>query len=83
MCSNPQGQIWDPYSGTYDPTVGGAVASTFIPFNNMATYASPGNPKLDGTPYQLSGAPGDLIDPVAQKMMNLFPMPNIAAVAHL
>ena len=77
MCSNPNGQIWDPYTKTYDPNLGGGVASAFIPFNNMATYASPGNPKLNGTPFQLSGAPGDLIDPVAQKMMNLFPMPNI------
>lgn len=77
MCSNPNGQIWDPYSKTYDPNLGGGVASTFIPFNNMGTYASPGSPALAGTPYQLSGAPGDLIDPVAQKMMNLFPLPNI------
>ena len=76
MCSNPNGQIWDPYTNTYNPDLGGGVASAFIPFNNMATYASPGNPKLDGTPYQLSGAPGDLIDPVAQKMMNLFPSPT-------
>ncbi len=53
------------------------MASTFIPFNNMATYASPGSPYLDGTPYQLSGTPGDLIDPVAQKMINMFPMANI------
>ncbi len=66
-CSNLNGQIWDPYSRTYDPTVGGGVASAYIPFNNLGTYASPGNPKLRGTPYQLSGAPGDLIDPVAPK----------------
>ena len=77
LCSVPQGQIWDPYSGTYNPDLGGPVASTFIPFNNMATYASPGSPYLDGTPYQLSGTPGDLIDPVAQKMINMFPMANI------
>ncbi|MGO8720949.1 MAG: carboxypeptidase regulatory-like domain-containing protein [Acidobacteriaceae bacterium] len=78
LCSVPQGQIWDPYSGTYDPNLGGAVRSTFIPFNNIANYASPGNPRLNGTPYQLSGTPGDLIDPVAQKMMNLFPAANIS-----
>ena len=60
-----------------NPNLGGRVASTFIPFNNMATYASPGSPYLDGTPYQLSGTPGDLIDPVAQKMINMFPMANI------
>jgi len=77
MCSNPNGQIWDPYSGTYDPNIGGASRATFIPFNNMGTYASPGSPALNNTHYQLSGAPGDLIDPVAQKMMNLFPQPNI------
>ena len=32
---------------------------------------------MNGTPYQLSGAPGDLIDPVAQNLINLFPLPNI------
>jgi hypothetical protein len=78
LCSVPQGQIWDPYSGTYNSALGGAVRSTFIPYNNIATYASPGNPKLNGTPYQLSNTPGDLIDPVAQKMMNLFPAANIS-----
>ncbi|MEO6910115.1 MAG: carboxypeptidase regulatory-like domain-containing protein [Edaphobacter sp.] len=77
LCSVAQGQIWDPYSGAYDPNAGGAVRSVFIPFNNVSQYASPGNPKLNGTPYQLSGGQGDLIDPVAQKMMNLFPTPNI------
>ncbi len=78
-CSATEGQIWDPYSGTYDANAGGAVRSTYIPFNNLATYASPGNPKLAGTPYQLSQQPGNLIDPVAQKMMNLFPTPNLNA----
>jgi hypothetical protein len=76
-CSNPNGQIWDPYTNTYNPSLGGGVASAFIPFNNIGTYASPGNPKLNGTPYQLSGTPGDLIDPVAQKILSLFPQPNI------
>jgi hypothetical protein len=77
LCSVAQGQIWDPYSGVYDPSVGGPVRQTFIPYNNLADYASPGNPNLDGTAYQLSGGKGDLIDPVAQTMMNLFPKPNI------
>ncbi len=79
LCSVAQGQIWDPYSGTYSPDVGGAVRSTFIPFNNMALYSSPGNPNLNGTPYQLPAGAGNLIDPVAQRMMNLFPTPNISA----
>ncbi len=78
LCSVAQGQIWDPYSGAYDPSVGGPVRQAFIPYNNLANYASPGNSNLNGTAYQLSGAKGDLIDPVAQTMMNLFPKPNIA-----
>ncbi len=77
MCSAAAGQLWDPYSGVYDPNVGGAVRSQFIPFNSLATYASPGNPNLSGTPFQLSGRPGNLIDPVAQKMMSYFPSPNL------
>ncbi|MGC2404529.1 MAG: TonB-dependent receptor, partial [Acidobacteriaceae bacterium] len=76
MCSAPAGQIWDPYSGSYDATQGGAVRTAFIPFNNMATYASPGNPNLNGTGYQLGGNAGDLMDPVALKLMSYFPMPN-------
>jgi hypothetical protein len=68
LCSVAAGQIWDPYSGTYDANAGGIVRSTFIPFNNMATYTSPG---------PASGVPGNLIDPVALKMMALFPAPNV------
>ena len=79
MCSVAQGQIWDPYSGTYQ-SIGdygsGAVRSAFIPYNNIGKYVSPGNPKLNGTPYQLGGGPGNLIDPVARKMMQLFPEPS-------
>jgi len=82
MCTVSAGQIWDPYSGVYQATppnggAAGAYRKTFIPYNNIGTYASPGNPKLAGTPYQLSGGPGDLIDPVAKQLMSLFPEPNI------
>jgi hypothetical protein len=76
-CSNPDGQIWDPYSGTYDPNAGGPVRSAYIPFNNMATYTSPGNPKLNGTGYQLPARPGNLIDPAAAKLMQFYPAPNV------
>src|SRR5438093_2640123 len=76
-CTDPEGQLWDPYSGVYDPSVGGPVRSRSIPFNNLATYQSPGNPKLDGTGYQLPAAPGNLIDPAAFKMMQAFPLPNV------
>lgn len=86
MCSVAAGQIWDPYSGTYGTytnaddgsIVNGAIRSTFIPYNNIANYNSPGNPNLADTPYQLAGGNGNLIDPVAQKMMSLMPEPNIS-----
>ena len=78
MCSVAAGQIWDPYTGVYvaNDQGAGAVRKAFIPFNKIGAYTSPGNPKLDGTPYQLGGGPGNLIDPVALKLMNLFPKPT-------
>ena len=87
-CSTMNGQLWDPYAGIYDPEVGGARRdpTAFIPFNNLAIYTStvddqhPGNKVLadnpDGAPYRLPGGPGNLIDPVAQKLMAYFPEPN-------
>jgi len=81
LCSTIAGQIYDPYSGSFqNPANGaaGAYRSAFIPFDNLATYTSPGNANLNGTPYQLAQFPGNLIDPVAQKLANLYPMPNIA-----
>lgn len=77
-CSAAGGQIWDPLTGTYSSSLNGAVRSQFVPFNNLATYTSPGNAKLIGTPYAVPIRPGNLIDPVALKMMQYFPMPNVA-----
>jgi Carboxypeptidase regulatory-like domain/TonB dependent receptor len=84
LCSAPTGQLWDPYSGTFNstpepanPDVGpGALRQTFIPFNNLATYQSAGNPNLVGSPFQLPARPGNLIDPVAAKLIQLFPLPT-------
>ncbi len=76
LCSVAAGQIWDPYSGTYDSSVGGAVRSKFIPRNKIAQYTSPGSPNLPSS-LEPPNVPGNLIDPVAQNMMNLFPQPNI------
>jgi len=76
-CSAASGQIWDPYSSTYSASAGGAVRSAFVPFNNLTTYVSPGNPKLAGTPYEIPLKAGNLIDPVAFKMMQYFPLPNL------
>jgi hypothetical protein len=77
MCNDPAGQLWDPYTGVYDASKGGPVRSGFIPFNNIATYQSPGSPALAGTPNQLTAKPGNLIDPVALAMMQYYPTPNI------
>ncbi len=76
MCSNPDGQLWDPYTSVFDAGVGGPVRSAFIPFNNMATYTSPGS-SLAPLPQR----PGNLIDPVAQKMMSFYPAINVGSPA--
>jgi len=68
LCSVADGQLWDPYTGVYSSDAGGPVRSGFIPFDNLATYISPG----------AGGAKaGNLIDPVAYKMMQYFPLPNV------
>lgn len=77
LCSAAAGQLWDPYTGVYNAALGGPVRSAYIPFNNLATYTSPGSPKLAGTPYQLPPGPGNLIDPVALKLMQYYPLPNL------
>lgn len=78
LCSVAAGQLWDPYTGVYaaNDQGAGAVRSGFIPFNNIGAYTSPGNPNLAGTPYQLGAGQGNLIDPVAQRLMQLFPEPS-------
>ncbi|MGH9325877.1 MAG: TonB-dependent receptor domain-containing protein [Terriglobia bacterium] len=75
MCSAPAGQLWDPYSGTFVPGIG-AARSAFIPFDNLATYQSPGNPTLAGTPFQPVATPGNLINPTSAKIMKYFPLPQ-------
>jgi hypothetical protein len=77
QCSAAAGQLWDPYSGVYSAASGGALRSSFIPFNNLATYTSPGNPNLNGTAFQLAPTAGNLIDPVASKLMQYMPLPNL------
>jgi len=76
LCSNPNGQLYDPYSA--DPTQSIPLRTTFIPFNNLATYQSPGSPALAGTPFQPKPVVGNLIDPVALKLMQFFPLPTKA-----
>ena len=71
------GQLWDPYSGLYSSTDGGPIRSAYIPYNNVSTYTSPGNPNLPANLQPAPGVAGNLIDPVALKVMSLFPLPTL------
>ena len=76
VCSNPAGQIYDPYTGKPDAN-NNAAGRAAIPFNNLAAYISPGNP---GVPFGLGNLPrtaGNLIDPVGAKLIQAFPLPNL------
>jgi len=75
-CSDPSGQLWDPYTGAAGNDPSGnptSVRSTFIPFNNLAAYTSPGNPS-NGAVLPL--VQGNLIDPLAKNLLLLFPKQN-------
>src|SRR3954453_22528855 len=74
LCSVAAGQIWDPYSGVFNANAGGILRTQFNPNNNLAAYQSPG---------PVNQAPGNLIDPVAQKMMSYFPEPNASGGDYL
>jgi hypothetical protein len=76
ICSNSDHQLWDPYSGIYEAGTG-RVLQVPIPYNNLAAFQSAGNPNLDGTEYELPAVPGNLIDPVAAKMIQYYPRPNV------
>ncbi len=77
LCSVEDGQLWDPYTGVFNADFGGPVRTNFIPFNDMRTYMSPGNSKLPGS-LQIPAKPGNLIDPVGYKMLQYYPLPNVA-----
>ncbi|MGO8816903.1 MAG: carboxypeptidase regulatory-like domain-containing protein [Terriglobia bacterium] len=73
VCSDPNGQLWDPYTAAYDASTGNsALRSAPIPNNNIATYTSPGA----GYPLPGGTGPGNMIDPAAKKLMSFFPSPN-------
>src|ERR1700730_5672593 len=76
VCSNPAGQIYDPYTSKPDAQ-NNATGRAPIPFDNLATYISPGNPNI---PFGLGNLPlraGNLIDPVGANLMQAFPLPNL------
>lgn len=75
-CSNPAGQIYDPY--TSQPNAQNQASNRApIPFNNLATYISPGNPNIPFGLGNLPSTPGNLIDPVGAKLLQAFPLPNL------
>jgi hypothetical protein len=76
-CSLSAGQIWDPYTSVLDKT-NNPLRQNFIPFNNMATYSSPGvvNPPAGYTAAYPGAGAGSVIDPVALKIMQGFPKEN-------
>lgn len=99
ICSNPNGQIYDPYSNLVQVN-GAAYRTTPIPFNNLATYASPlnGSPAVNytigGKTYTGSGqavptatlgmtpgVAGNLMNPVALKILQYLPLPNQAGAS--
>jgi hypothetical protein len=94
VCNNPAGQLYDPYSGVFNSNDGGAIRLTPIPNNRIDQYISPGcNQALLNTynsgstcpPAQYEPTPGvagNLIDPVAAKMIALFPQPNNTAAGN-
>ncbi len=76
VCSNPAGQIYDPYTSKPDAE-NNATGRAPIPFDNLATYVSPGNPNIPFGLGNLPSTPGNLIDPVGAKLINAFPLPNL------
>ncbi len=76
ICSNPGGQIYDPYTGKPNAE-NNASGRAPIPFDNLATYISPGNPAIPFGLGNLPPVPGNLIDPVGAKFINAFPLPNL------
>ena len=76
ICSNPAGQIYDPY--TSQPNAqNNASGRAPIPFDNLATYISPGNAAIPFGLGDLPRVPGNLIDPAGAKFINAFPLPNL------
>lgn len=76
VCSNPAGQIYDPYTGQPNAQ-NNAIGRAPIPFNNLATYVSPGNPAIPFGLGNLPAGPGNIIDPVGAKLIQAFPLPNL------
>ena len=80
LCSVAAGQLWDPYTAAGGPANGdltnGGSRQNFIPFDNLATYTSPGNPTIAAF-HPIPNGPGNIIDPVAYKMIQYYPLPNL------
>lgn len=76
-CTDPKGQLWDPFM--IDTSQSHHVSTTYIPYNDLAAYASQGS-YWNGSNVPLTVAPGNLLNPVAQKVMQFLPLPNGAGL---
>ena len=66
QCTDPAGQLWDPFKGAhFDSDEGGPVRTVFIKNNDLAA-----GELSDGTTDL------NLIDPVASQLMQFFPAPT-------
>ncbi len=78
LCSKAAGQLWDPYSAVQNNTYGGGgLRQTFVPFNNLGSYASA---NAVGVSFITPNVRGNLINPIAQKVMSYYPLPNTGGV---
>lgn len=76
QCLNANQQLWDPYTAI-QTSANGPTAQTFVPYNNLATYVSPGPPSGMGSAITLPAGSGNIIDPVGKLIENAFPTPNV------
>jgi len=74
-CAAYPRQIWDPYSGVYNSNEGGGTGRLLILSNNLALYTSRVVPTCRPISNRRMSPAISLT--VAQKMLSLFPKPNI------
>jgi hypothetical protein len=78
LCSVAAGQLWDPYSAVQNNNYGsGGLRTQLVPFNNLANYASA---NLVGSTAIASNVRGNLINPITQKVMSFYPLPNTGGI---
>jgi len=72
MCNDPNGQLWDPYVSNWSNSAGRPFPYPVHPVQQHRELHQPRRPN-----NPLPQRPGNLIDPVGQKIMSFFPTPNL------